>query len=354
MNHVYVSRTRRSKFSWAPFFLALGLTGCDLPLRSTGNTEVGVKVNRLPAMLGGGIAEYVISPGTTTIMWPWQRLYRFDVSERDIVFSTASHSDHGTGFNSVSTRTEDGTEVDFDVVGRYRIEPEHVAHILQYVGRDEHDIRANLLRPLLRGRTRVPLGELSTDQVYKANIRNEKTDKARRLVNDILEEQEWGLRITTLYSEQYAFDQDYQDLINRRKTAEEDAKRAEMNIVTQHENKAKDLEKVKGEINRQIAKADGFFRSRKIEGDQYLLARKAEAEAIMVEGRNLAEAIRAESRALEGPGGSLQVELRAKEALSAANARWVYLSGQGGELGLRRTDVNTLLGTLGLDSLVDQ
>ena len=52
--------------------LALTLIGCDTGFRQMGPTEYGLKFRKIPTVLGGGIADKVISPREMVMVLPWE------------------------------------------------------------------------------------------------------------------------------------------------------------------------------------------------------------------------------------------------------------------------------------------
>ena len=125
------------------FCLALSiscLTGC---LFSTQSTEVGVRTKKI-AWGKNGVEQRIYPPGSTYFFLPlindW---HTFDTKLQNIEMTFNARSGDIQARDDLLFKTIDGNDISLDVIVSYRIIPEKAPYILQYVAKNDLDLRQN-------------------------------------------------------------------------------------------------------------------------------------------------------------------------------------------------------------------
>jgi regulator of protease activity HflC (stomatin/prohibitin superfamily) len=132
--------------------VAVVASGC---YRSTGSTEVGIKIGKLFG------ADEVVAPGRTVIIIPiahdW---YVFDTKTQTVEMKEQGD----VGDDALDFKTRDGNDVSVDVTVLYHIDPAKAPHVLRHVASDVDEVRTVLVRPLARSIPRDSLNEQECDR----------------------------------------------------------------------------------------------------------------------------------------------------------------------------------------------
>jgi regulator of protease activity HflC (stomatin/prohibitin superfamily) len=193
-------------------------------------------------------------------------------------------------------------------------------------------------------------GELQTEGFYISSQRQEKAEKVQEALNAILGP--LGVIVTRVSTKDYRFPKAYQQAIEDRKIAGQQAEKNKAQAKAAEEEYRRRVADGQGQVNRVTAEADGEFERSKLEADAYLEQQKKIAQAIGVEGKAEAAGIRAMNRALTGSGGETLVKLRIAEALKGKKIFLLPIS-EGG-INLKTTDINDLLKVYGLQSMAQR
>ena len=161
-----------------------------------------------------------------------------------------------------------------------------------------------------------------------------------------------GVRVINVLTKDYRFNTEYQEAIEDRKVADQQAEKNKSGQRAAAEEYKRRLEQARGEVNQMVAKADGEYLQAKIEADAYFEKQKLLAEAIEAEGIAEARGIKEMNDALTGVGGEALVKLKIAEALQGKKILLLPVS-EGG-MNLRTTDINQLIQTLGVKSLSEK
>jgi len=314
---------------------ALLLSGCY----TTGPTEVGVRTKKITffGLLGEkGVEDKIYQPGSTYIMIPVIN----DFHTLDIKIQTMEMmgEDHNLLFKTI-----DGNDISLDVIIRYKIDKEMAPYIIQYVGKNDEEIRDAIVRTICRSRPRDIFGELKTEEFYISEKRERQAEEAKRILNEILNP--YGIIVEEVNTKDYGFNPEYTKAIEDRKVADQLAEKYISEALAKEEEYRKKLNDAIGEVNKMIAEADGNYRRSVIEADAYYEQQKRIAEAILAEGIAQAEALRERNRALTGAGGEKLVMLEIARSLQGK--RIILLPISGGSVDLKTTDINRLLETYG-------
>ncbi|MBX7143219.1 MAG: hypothetical protein K1X79_02095 [Oligoflexia bacterium] len=333
----------------------LALCGCQ----TMKPTEVGVRFRRLPPFALGGISSHVVSPGETTLVMPWDSIYRFDVSVKDISWGAHSVDSGGkVASDFVYTRALDGNEVALGVTIRYRVLPEadKLAKLISEGAVDDAAVRA-LIVAIGRADIRTSMNELETSKFLNDKSRYEAIDRARDSMRSRL--QRYGIEIVGVALDGYRFervlpdgtiDSSYQDKLTEIQKLREDTGREKSRIATIKAKKLQELNNAVAVVNRQVAEAQGFKKQATLRGDGYYQAKVNEALSIAAQGKAEVEGLLEQVNALAGPGGEALLRLELSKQLMSAGPRYFVVGEHSGNgaIDVKRTDYNDLIAQLGL------
>ena len=330
----------------AVLVLGLSMSGCAM--KSTGDTEVGVRTKKLALFGDKGVEDRAYPQGATYFFMPFiNDWHTFDTKLQNMEMTQERGRGDRQGRDDLLFKTIDGNDISLDVIVVYRIDPAKAPHILQHVADSDYALREKVVRTVARSLPRDIFGELKTEEFYVAGERQAKAEKAREALAKVLEPM--GVIVEKVLPKDYRFNPAYQKAIEGKKIADQQAEKNKSATRAAVEEYRRKVEEAIGEVNKMIAQADGEFDRAKIEADAYLERQKRIAEAIKVEGEAEAESITRMNEALAGSGGEIMVKLRIAEALQGK--RLMILPMSEGGLNLKTTDINELLRLQGLRSM---
>lgn len=314
----------------------------------TGPNEVGVRTVKWSLFGGKGVQDRVFAPGGIyffpAFVNDW---HTFDTKLHNIEMALAPERGDRARRDDLLFKTIDGNDISLDVILSYRLDPARAPYVLQYVARDNFELKDNIVRTVARSRTRDVFGQLKTEEFYNAELRDAKAEMAKTVLNDMLKR--YGVIVERVSTKDYRFNAAYQKAIEDKKVADQVAEQNKSAAHAAQEEYLKKLEEAKGEVNRMVAEADGRFRQAQIEADAYYARQKSLSAAIEAEGVAEAKGITELNKALAGSGGEVMVKLKIAEALQGK--RILLLPHTGSGIDLKTTDMNRLLETYGLRSL---
>ena len=142
-------------------------TGCVM--KSTGSTEVGVRTIKWSLFNKSGVENKVYPPGSAYFFMPiindW---HTFDTKLQNIEMTLSEVQGDLPRRDDIRFKTIDGNDISLDLIISYRINPEKAPHILQYVSRNDLELRHRIVRTISRSIPRDIFGELQTESFYKA------------------------------------------------------------------------------------------------------------------------------------------------------------------------------------------
>ena len=309
---------------------------------TTGPTEVGVRTVQWSPFGKQGVEDTVYEPGGVyffpAIVNAWNT---FDtrLQNLEMTLDPRSGARHDLLFKTI-----DGNDLSLDVIISYRIDPARAPHILRSVAQGDSELKDKVVRTVARSRTRDIFGELKTEEFYVSEKRDEKAERVKSVLNQILGP--YGVIVERCSTKDYRFNPAYQKAIEDKKVADQLAEKNKSATKAAEEEYLRKLEEAKGEVNKMVAEADGRFRQAQIEADAYHEQQSRLAEAIEAEGIAEAKGITEMNKALQGSGGEVMVKLKLAEALEGK--RIVLLPMAGGGFDVKTTDVNKLLELYGV------
>jgi len=318
---------------------------------TTGPTEVGVRTIKWSLFGKKGVEDHVYAPGAVyffpAVLNDWSV---FDTRLQNIEMTFDPKRGDRLFRDDLLFKTIDGNDISLDVIISYRIDPQKAPFILQYVAGSDFELKDNVVRTVARSRPRDIFGELKTEEFYVSEKRDEKAERAKATLNELLNP--YGVIVERVSTKDYRFNPAYQRAIEDKKVADQVAEQNKSATKAAEEEYLKKLEDAKGEVNKMVAEADGRFRQAQIEADAYYEKQQRIAAAIETEGVAEAKGITELNKALAGSGGEVMVKLKLAEALEGKKIVLLPISGSG--MDIKTTNINRILETYGLKTLTQQ
>ena len=322
-------------------------TGCVF--YSTKANEVGVRTKKIGLFSKQGVEPTVYNPGSTYFFLPFiNDWHTYDTNLQNMEMTITETRGDVIGQDDIKFKTIDGNDISLDLILSYRIDPKKAPYILTNVAKNDLELRAKIVRVIARSRPRDIFGGLETEEFYKSELRAEKAEKVKEILNDILNP--YGVVVERVLTKDYRFNDAYQKAIEDKKVADQKTEQYKSATKAKEEEYKRKLEEARGEVNKMVAKADGEFEKHKIEADAYYTKQESLSKAIYAEGRAEAEGIRKMNEALAEQGGKVMVKLKMAEALKNKKI-FILPSGGAGSMELKTLDMNKLLEVKGLETL---
>jgi regulator of protease activity HflC (stomatin/prohibitin superfamily) len=317
---------------------------------TTGPTEVGVRTVKWGVFKARGVEGRVYEPGGVyffpAFLNDWNT---FDTRLQNLEMTYDARAADKRSRDDLLFKTIDGNDLSLDVIISYRIDPRRAPMILQNVAQNDYELKDKVVRTVARSRTRDIFGELKTEEFYVSDLRDQKAERVKAMLNEILNP--YGVIVERCSTKDYRFNPAYQKAIEDKKVADQLAEKNKSATKAAEEEYLRRLEEAKGDVNKMVAEADGRFRQAQIEADAYYEQQKRIAGAIEAEGVAEAKGITEMNKALAGSGGEVMVKLKLAEALQGKKILLLPLSGSG--LDLKTTDMNRLLELYGARKLAE-
>lgn len=310
------------------------LGGCAT--RSTEANEVGVRVNKLT-----GVENRVYAPGGTYFLTPFiNDWYTFSTKTQSLEMTAKRGQGDRADIDDIEFKTRDGNDVGVDVTVLYRIDPQQVVKILETVATSDEEVKQKVVRPLVRTLVRDALNMLTSEEIY-----TEKKFKAGQeavvALNQALAA--YGLVCENVTLGDHRFHPKYQEAIVSKKVYDQQVNTNRSATEAAQGQWAATLEKVKGDVEQQIAQERGNAAQMALGADAYYFSKQKEAEAILAQKSAEAKGVIELNRAMASSGGRTNVKLRIAKALMGKKI--VILPSGAGALGLQKIDINDLIRT---------
>ncbi|MGD8353224.1 MAG: SPFH domain-containing protein [Pseudomonadota bacterium] len=322
------------------------LTGC-WP-HKVGPKEVGVRTVKFGIFKKAGVEDKYYAPGATYFFLPiindW---HTFNRTLQNVEMTFDPKKGDVRARDDLLFKTIDGNDISLDVIIQYQIDPLKAPFILQYVAENDYMVRQKVVRAAARSIPRDIFGELKTEDFYVAKQREDKAEKAREILANLLEP--YGIKVVKVLMVDYRFNPAYQKAIEDRKIAEQQAEKNKSQAKAAEEEYRRKVADAQGQVNKLVAESDGEYAKSKLEADAYFQQQEQIAQAIEAEGKAEADGIRAMNRALTGSGGETLVKLQIAEALQGK--RILLLPVSEGGINLKTTDINDLLKVYGIQGM---
>ena len=297
-------------------------------------------------------------PGETIIVWPWERVYRFDTSVQYVSWGARGSGTFEEHDDYVYTRAVDGNEVALAVTIQYHIDPEKgsLRNLVQHVGTSNERVR-KLVEAVARADIRTYMNELQTKDFFNRDRRYQGIERVKSSMVERLEPM--GIVIDSVILNEHRFerllpsaaiDRSYQEKIDETQKLGQDTERELLRIETEKARKRRELNDMQARVNREVAEAEGYIEQARFRGNGYFEAKQNEAKAFRARGEKEIEALVEPIGALRGKGGRALLKLELAKALIENDAGFVLMneSESGSGLGLRKVDTNELLRQIGV------
>lgn len=321
-----------------------GLFGCSA---STESTEIGVRTINIPLFASRGVMEETYPQGGTYFFPRFASSFNvFDVGLQNLAMVREHDEGQRRGDDSLRFKTVDGNDISVNVTIAWRIDPAQAPYTLRFIGEHKGEVEDKFVRPVARTVVRDVLNQLTSEEYYQAERRFEMAEEARIRLNAVLGKE--GVQVEQVLLGEHRFNQTYEQTIRDKKVAEQEAARLSSETEAAAEEMKRDLERGKGTVSKAIEEARGEAEKKRLEADAIYFERQRQAEAILAEKRARAEGLTARAKALNGSGGRSMVKLEVAKALAGKKILFIPA---GGGMDLRRTDVNALLQSYGLEAV---
>ncbi|MBI3334604.1 prohibitin family protein [Candidatus Pacearchaeota archaeon] len=315
----------------------MALTGIS-SYHTTDATEVGVRTKKL---FGKGVEDKVYQPGSSYFFLPF--LNDWDTFDTRLKIVEMSKNSPDPETKELRFKTIEGNDLEIDLVYSYRIDPEQADHIRQFVAANDEELQRKVFNTIARSRPRDFFGELTTEQFYTAENRNNAAEKAREALQKILKP--YGIIVEKVAPKDYRFvNPKYAEAIKDRKLADAQVLELESQIEAQREMNKKLLQDAAGGVNKKRAEIDGRLKEAVIKADAYMLQQGRIAEALLAEGKANAEGIAKEREAMASTGGETMVKMKLAEVLQGKR---IIMVPETGGMGLTTFDMNEFLKSYG-------
>jgi regulator of protease activity HflC (stomatin/prohibitin superfamily) len=335
-------------FNWVKWGLAaLLLVILSLKsVHSTGTTEVGVRTIKWSLFSKSGVEDKVYQPGATYFFLPiFNEWGTFDARLQVVEMTATADKGDKHGVDDLPFKTKDGNDIRIDVIFTYRVDPQRIPYIRQFVAKDMVELKEKVFRTVARSKPRDYLGEYSTELFYHAENRNRAGENAKKGLQDILSE--YGIIVENVALMDYRFNADYQAIITNKKIADTKTKTLISERESTLEMNKKLLQDAQAEVNKLIAQANGQYQEAVLGADAYFQQQTNLAAATIIEGTAEAASITKMREAMKNEGGLIQVKMAIADSLR--NKRIVMIpTGGANSLNLQTLDINDILKQLGV------
>lgn len=320
------------------FFLIIVLSVVTCRFGEISGEQVGILLNKV-----SGEMEVITQSGVKIYNGILSEFYTLDKTRNTLEMTEIANRGDRKGRDNLKIKTVDGSDVYIDIKAEYEIIPEKADIVLKTSGPGEI-YKQKWMRDYVRSTCRNFLGKLTTEEFYDAGMRFDKTNSAKKVINELLVD--FGLRLTTLtIPRNPRFYREYEEAIKTKKNEDQavqeersKALAAEQEklqkIVTEKNLTNVTLKEFEGEMEKIVIRAKADARKVELEADAYFNKVTIEAEANFYQMKKTAEAILAKKsaeakgieemkKALEGEGGRNMVMLE-----YAKNLKNVSIDGQ--------------------------
>jgi regulator of protease activity HflC (stomatin/prohibitin superfamily) len=335
-------------FNWVKIGI-IGLIVIIVGLKSvysTGTTEVGARTVKWSLFGKSGVEDKVYQPGATYFFLPFfNEFNRFDARLQIVEMTATANKGNTVGVDDLPFKTKDGNDIRIDIIFSYRIDPQRVPYIRQFVAADMIELKEKVFRTVARSKPRDYLGAYSTEQFYHAENRNKAAEAAKQGLQAILGE--YGIIVENVALMDYRFNPDYQKIITDKKIADTKTTTLISQRASTVELNKKLLNDALSEVNKQIADADGKYQEAVLSAEAYFQQQTNLAAATIAEGEAEAASIMKMREAMNNEGGLIQVKMAIADSLRGKRIVMIPM-GNANAFNLQTLDLNDVLRQAGL------
>ena len=223
--------------------------------------EVGVQINNLTGELIAQerVGYYVCFPYLTQFYVLDKTIQRLDLGFRQ-----------GTGGagRDLKLKTADGSDVSLDVIIDFKVIPSKAAEVLRRSGPGLR-FAETWIEPFARHICLSAFGQLTSEQMYDAAMRNEQAQMAAKQMNQRLSP--FGIETVSVLPGEFRFYKEYEEVIQQKKLADQQVEEQQAQARAAMEDQERQLVEATKQAQTRLASVQG-------ECENMLIAAKAEAE----------------------------------------------------------------------------
>ena len=333
---------------------SLGLAALVSMIHSTSETEIGVRTKKITLFDKVGVEDKVYEPGQKhfffRILNDWSV---FDTKLVNVEMTATKGKGDREEMDDLRFKTIDGNDIGLDVILAYRIDPKKAPYIRQFVAEDDDELKNKVVRTVSRSKPRDIFGELNSEEFYDAEKRNEKAEKAKLILQEML--LPYGVIVEKVALKDYRFNSDYENAIKNKKLADAKTLEFRSQINAQLEMNKQLLREADGQVNEMRAKVDGLYQEAVLTSDAFYDQQEKIARATIAEGEAEAAAVSAKRIAMTSAGSETMVKMKIAENLKGKRILMIPggASGQSG-INLQTFDTNQFLEFYGIKKLGEE
>jgi regulator of protease activity HflC (stomatin/prohibitin superfamily) len=202
-------------------------------------------------------------------------------------------------------QTSDGFYVDVDVSILYRIKEPY--KVFTIIGRD-NAYEKNGIIPQAEPRLKDAMGDMTTEEFYNSPLRVEKTEVAKKLLNDTLLPK--GIEVIEVLVRYFSYRDEIQRNIEEKKLKDQLVFKnmAEARAAAEEAKLKKTIQEGEAAVGVELERGKAYVTEKRATKELYVRKKRAEADLLI----KLAEAerLRLKNEALTGPGAERMVGLK--------------------------------------------
>ena len=299
------------------FLLVLALLGSTFFfLQYVKPDEFGIKVVRIG--LERGVHKRIYSPGFHLVLpFGMEEMYRIpkDVQVLELTNHPGTAAQYAQIEKAAHIQTSDGFYVDVDVSILYRVVDPY--KVFTIIGPGKLFI-TNGIVPQAEPRLKDAMGELTTEEFYNSPLRVEKTEFAKKMLNENLNPK--GIQVDQVLVRYFTYSEEIQRNIEEKKLKDQLVfkNQAEARAAIEEAALKKIVQEGIAAVEVELEKGRAYATQKRAEKDLYSRKRKAEADLLV----QLAEAerVRLKNEALSGQGAERMIGLKMAETYRGLDA----------------------------------
>lgn len=271
--------------------------------------EFGIKVVRIGIERG---VQKKVYPAGFHIVLPFGIEKMFRLPKNIQVLELTNHPEHAARSTRIEKaahiQTSDGFFVDVDVSILYRIaDPFKVFTVIGPGNLFEQ----NGIIPQAEPKLKDAMGELTTEEFYNSPLRVEKTEAARKILNEALNPK--GLMVEQVLVRYFTYSKEIQKNIEEKKLKDQLVfkNQAEARAAIEEATLKKIEQEGKAAVRVELEKGKAYTTRRRAEKDLYVRKNKANGDLLVKLSE--AERVRLKNEALQGLGAKRMIGLKMAE-----------------------------------------
>lgn len=307
-----------------PLILALAALVClalfflvTFRVQRVSGTEVGVKINNIT-----GDMTVIEQSGTNLYNGLINSFHLLDLTVQRLEMTADPRRGDRDGQDDLRIKTVDGSDVFLDLTINYVIRRDMIAEIVATSGLEDA-YKYKWLRDYSRSVCRNVFGEMTTEEFYDASVRNQKAQKGKEELNNLL--RPYGIEVTGVIAEKFRFHAEYEERIRAKKLADQEVeeqiskanaarqnqifrvveatKKKEVVLATFQGEMRKLIVEATAQAERQVKNAEAYVIDTQLGADATFYQQDKNSQAILVQAKAEGEALTVLANAFAGEGG---------------------------------------------------